>query len=230
MEVDPLNINYLQPALFDLGEVGSGVLELFPKVWGALEKLVDPDARNRRAGLDCLIELNAARFSPLVVYLLTTRLQDPDLGIRGEITRILAGVLTLDEKGELSPEPVRQILSYHLSQMQREHIYKMLELVEADPIAVTGVVPIFKACHNCGNYLSEILLDRRESLAIRKQAARLIGIVGYVDAIPCIDRLISRLESRVNGQQYFPFGSSENGEEHSLLPILNSVLALLQAP
>lgn len=230
MEVDPLKINYLKPALFDLGEAGSGVLELFPRMWGALEALVDPEAKSRKLGLDCLIDLNAARIYSLVAYFLTTRIQDPDLSIRGEIIWILAGVLTPDDRGQLSPEPVQRILAYQFSQMQKEHIYKLLELVEADPSSETGVVQLLKNCHNSGNYLSEILLERRENLAIRKQAARLIGRVGYVEAIPCIDRLISRLESRVNGQQYLPFTPVENSEESSLLPTLKLALDLLQAP
>jgi hypothetical protein len=230
MEVDPLKINYLQPALFDLGEASSGELELFPRIWGALEALVDPEAKLRQSGLDCIIELNAARISPLVAYLLTMQLQDPDMNIRGEIIRVLTGVLSSDDLGQLSTEPVRRILLYQLSQMHKDHIYKLLELVEMDPSTESRVVQLFKTCHHSGDYLSEILLDRRENLAIRDQAARLIGQVGYVEAISGIDRLISRLESRVNGQQYLPFYPSENSEEANLLPTLKLTLDFLQAP
>jgi hypothetical protein len=138
--------------------------------------------------------------------------------------------MTPDDSGQLSPEPVRRVLSYSLSQMQREHIYKLLELIEVDRSAEPRVVLLLKACHNSGDYLAEILLDRRETVATRIEAARLIGSVGYVEAIPCVERLISRLESRVNGQQYLPFSPAENGEEPSLLPILKSTLEILRAP
>ncbi len=230
MEINPIIINYYQPALLNIGEVSSGIAELFPRVWRALEALVDPLTQDRQPVLDWLVDSNAARFSPLVIYMLTTRLQDPEPGIRSNVLKILAGVLVPDENGLLAPESVRQFLLFHFSRIQKTDVYTLLDLINIDPTNEPYAILVCKSSHRIGDYLIEILSERKESLVIRKQAALVIGKVGYIDAIPIIERLIMRLESRVNGQQSMLYSSMDGSEEINLLPTLKSVLNALQAP
>jgi hypothetical protein len=230
MPVDPEGVNLLQLALFELQKSSSGTIELFPKVWAAAEALADAEIYNRREGLDCLEELKAARFSPLVSYLLFTRLTDPDLGLRGRIIKILADALSPDTGGQFAPDVVRQVLLYHISQMQLFQIHALLEAVVFDSSLEAPVGILIKADCMAGNDLSDILSDRRQPLTIRKQAANFIAWVGFVDAAPCIERLIGRFESRVNGQQAFSFNQMDALDEAQLLPTLKSVLIVLQAP
>jgi hypothetical protein len=230
MPVDPEGIQTFQLALFDLEKYSSSSFELFPKVWVAVEALTDGNLANRQASLDCLEELNAARYSPLVAYILFTRLTDPDLTIRTRVVKILADVLRPDSQGQFAPDQVRQNVLFHLSRMQPSEIYALLETAEFDPDSVAAITALLKADHQAGLELTTCVNDRKTSLRIRKQALQFIAHVGYLDAAPGIERLINRLEARVNGQQSFVVNPAETAEETELLPILQSVLRGLRAP
>jgi hypothetical protein len=58
----------------------------------------------------------------------------------------------------------------------------------------------------------------------------LIGRVGYLDALPALERLLARLESRLHGQQAMPFAPKSSLEEAELLPDLQLTLTLLRSP
>jgi len=230
MSVDPDPVNLRQPLLFDFQTNSLDTVELFPRVWVAAEALVDPNPQNRQAGLDCLKESRAARYSPLIGYLLFTRLSDPDLHLRVNIIDELANSLSPDDHGQFSPEIVRQSLRYYLSQTDQKQIAAMLEAVELDERIEQAIVLFLKINCNAGTILVDILTDRKNPVGLRKQAAKFIGMVGIVEATPAIDRLISRLESRVNGQQSFGFNPLDPIDETHLLPTLKDVLASLTAP
>ena len=110
MGIDPLSFNLSQPALFDFSEPSSGAMELFPAVWSAAEDLTSPEAATRRAGLERLVEMGAPRLSPLIAYLLATRLTDPDLNLRTSVVQVLSDVLAPNKQGHSSPEAVSRIV------------------------------------------------------------------------------------------------------------------------
>jgi hypothetical protein len=230
MPVDPEGIQTFQLALFDLEKYSSSSFELFPKVWGATEALADISVANRQASLDCLEELNAARYSPLVAYILFTRLTDPDLTIRTRIIKLLADVLRPDSQGQFAPNSVRQNVLFHLSRLQPDEIYALLEAADYDPSANSAISTLLKADHQAGGELTDLLNDRKAPLRIRMQAIQFIAQVGYLDAVSGIERLINRLEARVNGQQSFAINPADTAEETELLPALQSVLRGLRAP
>jgi hypothetical protein len=58
----------------------------------------------------------------------------------------------------------------------------------------------------------------------------MIGRIGYVDALPVVERLAAKLEARVNGQQMMPFTQPENSDEVKLLPAVLSTQEILRAP
>jgi len=230
MSVDPESINTIQLPLFDFQKTSSYAFELFPKVWGAAEALIDGQFENRRAGLDCLEGLNAARFSPLILYIVFSRMAEPDLNLRVRIIKILANVLSPDENGQYAPDSVRRVLIHHLSFLRMDEIFALLEAAEFDETTIPGIVSMFRENCMTGNDLTEIVMDRKMPIALRMQAANFIARVGYVDAAPGLEKFIYRLESKVNGQQLFTAYTPDAVDEGQLLPVLKDVLTVLKAP
>lgn len=218
-----------QPPLFSLEE-STGKIELFPAVWSAAEQLIHPEADVRRNGIQQLVDLQAPRFSSLVAYLLATRLTDPDLSVRGQVVRVLGEVLMPDSKGNPAPEEVRYKLTDYLSQMHTRETYSLLQVLADQPELESYVTQLFDACPFASNHLVDILVDRSTALEIRIHAAEEIGKVGYLEALPQLERLEARLESRMNGQRAMSFISVAKSEEHELLPAIHRALVLLRAP
>jgi len=221
---------YVQPALFELGNTSSGTLELMPKLWFAAEALSSPNGADRRAGLSVIIDKKGARLSPLLSYLVFTRLSDPDLAIRKSIVEALADVLGPDEQGLPAPQQVRVNLYTHLSRMDKNHIFALLQVADYDSSTGSQVEILIKACTFSGDHLAEIVYDRSMPLVIREIAATMIGRIGYLDAQPTLERLANRLEAKVNGQQVMPFNRMNGDDEVTLLPAVRTALELLSAP
>jgi hypothetical protein len=230
MDVDPLKTKILQPALFDLGESSKGAVELFPAVWAAAEGLAHPEVQVRANSLQRLEALGAARLSPLVAYLLATRIMEPELPLRSRVIRLLAGVLQPDANGDPSPQEVRQHLIHALSQMRTRRVYCLLEALAAEPAIEADLVRLFSACSFAGTTLVELLGDRCHPLPIRFAAARMIGSVGYLEALPAVERLKLRLEARSNGQQAMPFAPPDENDEVALLPAVQHAAEMLKKP
>jgi hypothetical protein len=229
MEDEPLQSGMAQPVLFEFAQAAStGAVELFPAVWSAVEALAAEDAGARRNALDRLQQLNAPRLSPLVAYILATRITDPDIEMRGRVIRALGDVLSKDQAGNLAPEAVRKHLANYLAHMRTRPIFALLEVVMNDPGLESSVALLLNACPYAGTHLSSILADRKFAIPLRIQAARFIGIVGFLDAIPVLERLEARLISRLGGQQAMPFAPPPEPDESDLLPIVQSTLTTLR--
>lgn len=230
MQDDRVDLELLQPKLFDFSDQTTGTVELFPAVWSAAEDLVSPDLTMRLKGFEKLLELNAPRLSPLITYLLATRIMDPDINLRVRIVKALGELLMLDKEGRVTPEPVRKYLMTYLNQMRTRPIFSLLEVGSQYPIEKENIARLLNACPNAGRHLADILSDRNAPMAIREQAALFIGLVGYLDAIPALERLSSRLESRISGQQAMSFAPTAVSQETKLLPTIRDTLTLLYAP
>jgi len=220
----------VQPALFEIGSTSVGILELFPDVWAACEALSNPDEDIRRSGLERLAEIGAARLSPLVAYILATRLTDPEVTLRARTAQILGEVLAPDAEGNSAPPEVLNALKEQLSHMRTRQIFALLQVAAAQPELEPQVARLFNACAYAGVHLTEILASRKAPVEVRKQAARFIGLVGYLDALPALERIVSRLEGRLKGQQAMPFVPPAASDELDLLPEAQKALAVLQAP
>lgn len=230
MELDSIPQQLLQPALFEYGDTSSGAMELFPAVWSAAEELLAPELAIRQGGLARLNELGAARLSPLIGALLVTRLSEPDLELRRQIIYTLGDTLKADEHGRVAPDLVRHYLVHSLGQMKQRTIFDLLDVAISDPMAENTIARLLNACPYAGKHLADILSERKYPLAIRRAAARFIGLVGYLEAIPTLERMLPRLEAKVAGQQTMPFAPPGNPDEVDLLPEIRSVLESLQAP
>lgn len=228
MDSDPLSYDLKQPALFNFSEASTGALELFPAVWSAAEALTSPEPEERLRALDQLSALHAPRLSPLVAYLVATRVLDPDLAVRKQVIQVLGEVLQPDENGFSAPEEVYRHLTGHLSQMRTRPVYALAEAAAGDDRLETCAARLLNACPYGGIHLSEILSDRQKELRIRRAAVRLIGRVGYLDTIGTLEKLASRLETRLKGQQSMPFAPPASQDETDLLPEIHSALLQLK--
>jgi hypothetical protein len=81
-----------------------------------------------------------------------------------------------------------------------------------------------------GSHLLDILSDNKASIEIRKQAANMVGLVGYLDALPALERMAAKLEARLNGQKSMPFAPPSLNAEGDLLPAVRNAIDLLKAP
>jgi hypothetical protein len=218
-----------QPQLFLLEE-SIGTVELFPAVWSALEGFTYNEADQRHVAFNQLIDLDAHRFSPLVTYILLTRIIDQDIELRARIVEELCTILDLDENGVPAPEDVRASLHLHLSAFRTRQIFALLQVSTEYESLEYHVARLLNACPFAGNHLVDIISDHKNPNEIRQQAALMIGKVGYLSALPALERLQARLETRLQGQQRMNFAPSRPSKESSILPAIQEALRLLRAP
>jgi hypothetical protein len=229
MDPDPFSLPLSQPVLFNLIDTTTGEVELFPSVWGAAEEFISPEVSMRRKGLDTLRQIGASRLSPLIAYLIATRLIDSDLELRKLIILTLSEVLEPDREGKLAPDGVLRTLTAYLTQMRTRIIYMLLEAAASDPLLQPHVARILNCSPFAGNHLAALLQDRKTELAIRREAARMIGLVGYLEVIPMLEKMETRLSARTGGQQEMPFAPPSSPEETQLLPLIVESLRLLKS-
>ena len=225
-----MDVNLSQLMLFDFADTATGAVEFFPEVWSATQGITSPDLNVRRESLDRLIVLDAARLSPLVAYVVATRIFEPDLELRSRVVDVVGKILLPKETGKLTPPAVRLHLSSYCLQMERHGILKVLEVAEAYPETESKVAALLNNCSQSGTILAEMMSDRRISMAMRCQAVNFIGRVGFLDAIPALEKLAERLEARKSGQKMMPFANSNNADESTLLPRIQAALTILKEP
>ena len=198
-------------------------LDQIHQLWESAEAISSPELSERKRGFERLIEFDVVRRSPLVVYLLATRIVEPDLTLRAYIVRVLAGILKTESPDNLSPEDVRLTLVNYLSQIDRREILALLQLAEIDPYAEEQIINLLCACSCAGGHLINITNDRGTSLSIRKLSLKFIGRVGYLEALPDLLRLETRLKARTKSNH-------NEDSQTSLLPLITEALTLLQTP
>jgi len=229
MDSDPLFVNMRQPTLFGFSDTSSGIADLFPVLWSAAEELTSPELDIRRAALERLAAMNAPRLSPLVAYLVASRILETDLSLRKRVVQILSEILSPDKNGQPAPETVLLHLSAYLAQMRRRSMVALLQVAALDPGIAALTARLFNVCPYGGSQLAEIASDRKAPLEIRRQAAQMIGLVGYLDALPALERLETRLSVRLSGQQSMPFALSSGPDESELLPVVQNTISVLRS-
>ncbi len=228
MDLDTLYLTPIQPTFLEVIETSSGLLELFPAVWSAAEGLTSPDVHIRSTSLTRLQELGAPRLSALISYLLATRITEPDLSLRCRIVRTLGDLLVADNAGRQAPDSVRRHMIHYLAQMRTRPIYCLLQAVIAEPGLQEHTARLLNNCPHAGNHLAEIFSNREVPLDVRQQAVHFVGLAGFLEALPALERLATRLEARRTGQQSMPFAPPANTQDESkLLQEINQTLLML---
>lgn len=218
-----------QPQLLVLEE-SIGTVELFPTVWRALEDLTKEDESTRAVALELIAELDAPRISPVVSYFLVTRIIEPNLELRARVVEMLSAVLTVDEQGFPSPEDVRNSLRLYLSTIRTRQIYALLQVSAEYTSLESCVTLLLQASSFGGNHLVDILDERKNALEIRKQAAVMIGKVGYLYTLPAMEKIVGRLEAHLSGQKAMNFVSQSSSSEAELLPLVQEAIISLRSP
>ena len=216
--------------LFVEDQSSAGVSELFPSVWSSAENLSSPIASVRHSSLDQLLKISAPRLSPLVAYLLSTRLTDPDPVFRGRVVESLASVLSPDENGDPAPSEVRDHLTIELSRMRQRQMFAILQVAVGHEEMENHVAILLNSNPYSGSHLADILCDRLNTVAIRKLAAYFIGQIGFLDALPTLERLAKRLSNRLDGQKTLAFSTPSSADEAELLPTIKDAISRLVAP
>jgi hypothetical protein len=229
MDLDTLYLTPVQPTFLEVIETSSGLLELFPAVWSAAEGLTSPDIHVRNTSLDRLLELGAPRLSPLISYLLATRIIEPDLPLRCRIIQALGELLSTDKVGRQTPDAVRRHMVTYLAQMRTRPLFCLLQAAIAEPGLETHITRLLNNCPHASAHLSEIFSNRGVSLEVRQQAVHFVGQSGFLEAVPALERLATRLEARRNGQQSMPFAPPPTIQDESkLLREIHQTLRMLR--
>jgi hypothetical protein len=217
VEPDPNSFHHKPSTPSGLDDSNNNRLELLKEIWEALESLCSPDLMDRISGFQRLIDYDAVRQLPIATYVLATRLTDPDIDLRTRIARTLGCLVNASQNGGGPSESVEKVLLVQLSAMRTREVFALLQVVEYDRSAESCIADLFSYCSFAGEHLSQILSNRSVPAEIRRQAAYFIGLIGYLDALPVLERLALRFEKR----------SDES--EVLILPALQNSVQLLTA-
>ena len=204
------------------------LLELFPGVWQALENLASSGVKIREKALDDLLKSGAPRVSPLVAYVLSTRLFDPEIEFRKRIVEALANLMRRDVEGKYAADAVRSQVITALSYFDDRGLLSMLEVVVEQTDMMPHIEKLIKYSPRTGKFLKEIARDRSFDIEIREAAIRLIGNLGIVDALSELERVRNRIEMRQEGQKSMPFAPPSGTNETILLTEIQKAILALQ--
>lgn len=219
-----------QPSLISLQmQDEAAAIELFPAVWQAAENLAAGDEKLRKKSLDDLLKSGAHRVSPLVAYLLATRLFDPSMEVRTKIVAALADLMRRNEDGTYASDGVRSQVISALSYFDERGLFALLEVALRQAERMADVEKLVKYSPQAGKFLKKITADRSAALEVRRVAVQLLGQIGFVNALSELERLRNRIETRLAGQKSMPFAPSGDGDEVTLLPDLQKSILALQA-
>jgi HEAT repeat protein len=219
----------IQLPLFIYGEPIENILEVLPAVWNAAESLAAPDTTTRNQAINAILELGVQRVSPLIAYLLVTRLDDPEISIRRRVIYVLGDLLMDETSRKDAPDDVRKTIIHALQRLNEDTAFGLLEVAVLDPKIEKFLFQLFNHCSTAGKYLGEILSQRKYSVPIRQKAIYFVGQVGYTEVLPVLERLYNRLEARQNDQYSMSFAPSAISPDENILPVLRIAINRLTA-
>ena len=229
MNIDSsIGINQQHTLSFE--KASNGLVDDLSVIWRAAEALTSPNLEARKAGFDRLVKLRAHFQYPLVAYLFATRLADPDLKFRSHIVRTVVELLRAQEAGNHVLEAARIRLADTISQMRIRQIFALLQGSDTGLSNDDDVAIILNYNPYAGDHLCSILSDWHAPINIRKKAVIFIERVGFVDALPVLERVASRLLSRYSDKQMSLWELADGNGEASLLPVVENALGVLRAP
>jgi hypothetical protein len=194
--------------------------------WLAAEWLVSPDSDCRRDGLAALTADEAVLFTPLVTYLLATRIEEPDLALRRDVVAALARCLAGPGPGRLGGVPTRRFLLTLLAGLDRPRVERLLE-VAAGQAHCPEALALLDRVPNLGSLLTSIAADRQTPASLRAAAVAALGELGVLEALPALEGLKTRLEGQKAGQLAMAFAPPSDPDDGKLLAALEAAIAAL---
>jgi hypothetical protein len=225
MDIDPVLVGVNQTNLQNFSSTPFFAVEQSVEFLKATQDLIHPELEIRRSGFDMLTASGAATNSPLLAYLLVSRLAEPDGSLRARIVRELSSLLDLPFNGNRAVNEVIYFLKSNLAQLRHNQIIALLDLVKFDEENYPYVSKVISQCSHAGDHLSEILADRQAELSTRQVATRLIGDIGYLSALSTLERLETRIESRLNATSAV---ADRPSADTALLPSIRDALFKLK--
>jgi hypothetical protein len=113
--------------------------------------------------------------------------------------------------------------------MREETIFGLLEVAVIDPLVEKSIYHLFNACPFAGTYLGDILAEWKNPLPIRQKAIHFVGLVGYMETLPVLERLLDRLEARHIGQYAMRFAPASIKSDEDIMPYLRIAIQQLSA-
>lgn len=201
--------------------------------WTAGEMFVSAHLEERRRGFAILNGSDTARRSSLTPHLLAARLDEPDLWLRAEIAHALADYYEIRGREYRYPPELRGAVTSAVRKFDRPQVLALLELHHAGRESVLqlraeALLRLWERLPNASPTLARLAGDRSLPLALRQSAIEAIGQVGFTDAVPTLEGLLTRIEGRRAGQLTMLFAPSDWPEDQALLPALKATLALLR--
>ena len=196
------------------------------RLWETAEGLISPDPYLRESALDQLKEIDGFYRSPLIAYLLVSRISDPELEIRFHLIQLLGSLVDYDAPGQHLTDQALSIAKDALDQMNKFHLIMLLEVSDSYLVAESAIKSILKLSSYAGDILSGIVNDWKLPISIRQQAVFFCGESGYISSRPTLQNLIQRVEKT----RKRPGGGSErkkNLEDEFLYPYVVSALEKL---
>lgn len=197
------------------------------------EMFVSTHIEERRRGFALLFGSEAARRSTLTPQLLASRVDEPDLNLRAEIVQALADYFEIRGRQYRYPADIRVAVVGHLRKFERPHVLALLDLQRAAregavKLKAESLACVLERIPNVSVHLARIAGERSVALGLRCAAIELIGVVGFMDALPALEGLEARLEGRRAGQLPMAFAPSDNPDDQHLLPALKETLQALR--
>jgi len=195
-------------------------------LWQTAERLVSTDPNLRESALNQLKGIDGFYRSPLVAYLLVSRISEPEIEIRFHFIQLLGSLVDYDAPGQHLSDKALGIAKGALDQMDKFQLTRLLEVSDSYLAAESAVKSILKLSSYAGSVLSGIVNDWKLPVSIRQQAVFYCGEGGYLNSKPTLQNLIRRVEKTRNGSG----GRSErkkSREDEFLYPFVISALEKL---
>jgi hypothetical protein len=201
--------------------------------WTAGEMFVSAHVEERRRGFAILNGAEAGRRSTLTPHLLASRIDEPDLCLRAEIVHALSDYYEIRGREYRYPPELRGAVTSAVRKFDRPQVQALLEVHHAGREGVVllrpeALVRLWERLPTASPMLSRLAGDRAFPLALRQSAVEAIGQVGFTDARPVLEGLLTRIEGRRAGQLTMLFAPSDWPEDEGLLPALRATLTVLQ--
>ena len=196
------------------------------RLWETAEGLISPDPFLRESALDQFKEIDGLYRSPLIAYLLVSRISEPDLEIRFHLIQLLGSLVDYDSPGQHLTDQALSIAKDALDQMKKNQLIMLLEVSDSYLAAESAIKSILRLSSYAGVILSGIVNDLKLPVSIRQQAVYYCGEGGYIISRPTLQNLIQRVEKTRNR----PGGGSErkkNREDEILYPYVVSAMEKL---
>jgi hypothetical protein len=164
------------------------------ELWEAGQMLISLDPDQRDQAIDRISTVEGFHDSPLVAYLLISRLAEPKIEIRFHLVQLIGSLLDFEAPGPHFSDQVLLFVHNELAHMTRDHFENLLEVSSRYLSSEGAVKNILKLCSYAGDVMGGIVNDRKQPVPIRQQAVIFCGELGLLESRIALKNLVRRVE------------------------------------